>query len=348
MSKHSIYAKDIEKLRKTCDYLILNSSRGTGKSYAVKESVIKRALQKDEEFIYLRRLPSEVKDIDVTDYFADMDIEKLTKNEYDKITVARKRIFLTKTDENDNIVYRKKIGYSVDLMHAHERKSLQYPHVTTVVFEEYSTDGYYLSNEPDKLMNFLSTVFRDRQGFSILVGNKDNIFNPYSKDWELENMRRQETGTVDTYKRDDVIIKVWDIKKVEGKTSLAFGQSAKAIDGNEYTVTSHTNIDLSEMDYIVKHNLYVCVDGETFFMRLIKLVDSTSLFWYVNKSEKQPCDNDRIVSNDFSMSLKTTKNFTGLTKEETYCFSLLDKIAFDSDRTGTDFNNAVKILKRGA
>lgn len=343
--KHSVYAKDIRKFRGKCTYLILNSSRGTGKSYAVKEDVIDDFLKNGKEFIYLRRLADETRDIDTIDYFSDTDVKKITNGEYNDIYVYRKRIYLRSIDDNGDILDSKKIGYVVTLMHTRNRKSLQYPNVGTIIFEEYSTDDYYLTDEPSKLMDFMSTVFRDREGFCVMLGNKMNIFNPYEEEWGL-NIRGQRVGAVDTYNRDGVIIKVWDIEKKEDKSKIAFGNASKSIDGNEYIVKTYQKIDIDNIKYNIIHTVYLIVRDIVFLMRLIR-TDKSEVYWYVTKSDYIPKYSERIVTDAFCGYPKTTNDFTPLTADERKCFLLLNKVAFDSDRTGTDYHNALKRLKRG-
>lgn len=344
---HSIYAKDIDKLRETCDYLILHSARGTGKSYAAKLSCINDAVKNGREFIYLRRRPAETRDIDVTDYFADMDIPKITKGEYDSICVSRKRIFLTNTI--NGAIVRKRIGFTADLLHAADRKSLQYPSVSTLLFEEYCTDGYYLPDEPHRLLDFMSTVFRDRSGFCIMIGNKVNIFSPYMSEWCLEGIGYQKTGTIDKYVKDDTVIKVWDIKKIEPKSSLFFGMSAKSIDGDEYVVKSKNKLTYNPDEYTIKHTVYVNVDNIIFKMRLLVAKKDTAIMWYVTRESDYinvSLANKRCVSNIFNPSLLWTNGFKALSEREKLCFSFLDKIVYESDRTGTDFENAIKRLSK--
>ena len=64
-NKYGIYASDIRNLLNGCDYLILQSQRKVGKSYASKECVIEDCYNLKCEMMYVRRLKSEVKDIDV-------------------------------------------------------------------------------------------------------------------------------------------------------------------------------------------------------------------------------------------------------------------------------------------
>lgn len=350
VEKHSIYADDIRKLSNECQYLILSSVRGTGKSFASKKFVLDNFIENNNEFIYLRRTKEEIKDIDVIDYFADMDIHKLTDGQYDCIDVFRKRIYLCNIVK-DKVVRSKKIGYTIDLMHYQDKKSLQYPNVTCVIYEEYCTDKYYLDNEPSKLQDFLSTIFRDRKGFCILIGNKINRFNPYFLDWDLRNAPCQQIGTIDTYTIDETetTIKIWDIKKVEKTSKMFFGNAKKSIDGNEYIVNEHRKLENNISDYTKIYEIIVECQQLAFYARCLLNNYTHKPIWYIEpKTSEIFYDTDRVISDNPCEKLLHTQGFKALSEKENLLFNILKDgdVAFCNNRCGTDFMNALKNLER--
>ena len=57
-------------------YIILIGGRNNGKSFATKEEVIRNALDKGEEFAYIRRYKEDCKQYMVTEYFSDIICDK--------------------------------------------------------------------------------------------------------------------------------------------------------------------------------------------------------------------------------------------------------------------------------
>ena len=53
-------------------YIILLGGRNNGKSFATKEEVIRNALDKGEEFAYIRRYKEDCKQYMVNEYFSDI------------------------------------------------------------------------------------------------------------------------------------------------------------------------------------------------------------------------------------------------------------------------------------
>ena len=352
VKRYPIYSKDIRRLAPECDYLILYSNRDTGKSYATKEYLLSEAYDKGAEFVYLRRGRLEVKDIDTADYFADMDISKITKGEYQYINVFRRRIYFA-NDEDGKIVNKKKIGYVMSLQEMESRKSLMYPKVETIVFEEYVTESYYLPHEADSIFpNLISSIFRDRKGFVIMVGNKVSKFNPYVQEWNLHKLPSQKTDTIDDYEFTDeggktVKIKSWNIKPREDTSGMFFGNSAKNIDGDSYKVQSQNKLDDDVESFTVVHSLVVDVQNIKYLMQFMRHKTDPSRFtWYVSPKTTPIQKGTRVITDKYSSDPLTSHSFTPLTEGERIAFDYIrrGKIAYVSNMLGTEFKQALAYL----
>lgn len=351
--KHSVTIDDIERLSKECDNLILNSARNCGKSYAVLTFLIKEAYREKGHFLLIRRLKDEAKDIVTNKYLNHKTlpsfIKKITKNKYDSIQCFRKTIYLCVNNKRSL-----EIGYVTSLQHQVEDKGAQAPDCFWCLFEEYCTNRYYLDNEGDTLANLLSTYMRSRRGKTFLLGNKDTRFNYYNDYWGL-NMSIQKNDTIDTYKKlnldgKEIIIKCWDIKKVEEASFVAFGKSAKNIDGNDYYVAEQAklNIDINSYDSIYS----IFVSAQKIVFRCILIDYDGNIVWYVMPHTTDIKDkNARVISDEYSLNLMHSRGFIPFTIEEKLAFDLLlnkSKVFYCSDRCGTDFKQAVNLIKRAS
>lgn len=351
--KYPIYSKDVARLSKEADYLILYSNRSTGKSYAVKEYVLKEAFEKGAEFVYLRRKPQEIKDIDTVDYFTDMDVSKLTKGEYQYINVFRRRIYFAVMDDEGKLVNKKKIGYVMDLHSMESKKSLMYPKVETIVFEEYVTEEYYLPHEADYLLpNLVSSIARDRKLFVIMIGNKVSKFNPYVQEWNLSKMMNQETGTIDTYHfadegGKDVTIKAWNIPPREDTSGMHFGNAAKNIDGDTYKTQTQNKLDGDVDEFKVVYTVAVSVHGLTYLMQFLRHKnDPRRMTWYVTPKTTPIKKGTRTVTDRFTSDVMTTQGFKPLTEGERVLFNYLwdGQVAYVSNLIGTEFKQALAYI----
>ena len=149
----------------------------------------------------MRRFKEEINSAWIESYFSDVDVEKLTDGEYNMITLYRKEIFLTHYDVEQHKSKRgAKIGYAVSLSTEQNYAGGSYLDVSDIIFEEFMSRTTYLHDEPNKLLNFYSTVDRKRGTTKMwLVGNTITRVCPYIQDWGLnEIIFKQKQGEIKT------------------------------------------------------------------------------------------------------------------------------------------------------
>lgn len=190
------------------------SGRNRGKSFEISSQLIADAWYERKLFGYIRRNKATVTDIE--QYFEDKIhfIQDMTDGTREGITVSRGKIYLFHTvmDEKSGGMKRildEHIGYFFALSTQNNYKSLQYPDVWNLIYEEVLTDDQFLPAEPEKLLNLWSTVSRSRPGFVMwLVSNTVSAVNPYSKSWGI-HLAKNKPGEIrlsklylGTYMRD--------------------------------------------------------------------------------------------------------------------------------------------------
>lgn len=156
--------------------------RGVGKSFNAKVAVLKKFLKTGEQFIYIRRYKTELDtalatfwdDLQANGYFEDYKLE------------IKKSKMLTEFKCNNKVC-----GYAVPLSTANILKSTAFPNVKTIIFDEFLLDNSgvyrYLKNEVTILLDIIETIFRLRDGQTILLGNALNVHaSPYFAYWDLE------------------------------------------------------------------------------------------------------------------------------------------------------------------
>ena len=173
------------------DIAFVYSGRNRGKSYEISSQLIADAWYDKKLFGYIRRNDATV--FDVEQYFQDKGdfIKDMTDGLYSGITRQKGKLKFykdevdTETGESHRI-YGEDCGYFFALSRQASYKSLQYPEVFNLIYEEVLTDGTYLSSEPEKLMNLYSTVRRSKDDFRMwLVSNTVSVVNPYSNSWGI-------------------------------------------------------------------------------------------------------------------------------------------------------------------
>ena len=345
-----VKSSDIETIikKKELNYLILLGQRSNGKSYAVKERAVKRAYEHGEQFIYLRRYDEDIKDYNTELYFDDLDVKDITGGKYDCVSVYRKRLYFARWEtvpEKDPVLQRGDcIGFVQSLNKSERSKSLSFGKVSTIIYEEFITDGTYLSNEVDRLMNFVSTVLRDRLGTVCLVGNTISRVCPYFSEWQLTHIQKQKKGSVDIYEHEGsagpVKIGVYLTDALQKTSGMFFGRSAKMINKGEWQTGSFPHLNCSIDDLSIIYTVVYKYDLQCFLLRLCAGYDNAlGVVWYVEPKTTDIKEGTRTVSNREIPGTINTKDFIGLNAQEQQAFKILNDgfVVFSDNLTATEF-----------
>lgn len=154
--------------------------RGGGKTFSGKNLGLNRFLKAGKQFIYLRRTEAELDEAKPT-FFTQLQSEGLYR-EYKGKTKGRELILSTKFEDGDDgedIT----AGYALALSTAGKFRSVSYPFVDLIIYDEFLVDekdpnSRYLKREPELFLNFVETVFRMRKGRVLMLGNSFSINNP--------------------------------------------------------------------------------------------------------------------------------------------------------------------------
>lgn len=348
-----IKQSDIKKHLKASDFLMVLGERSNGKSYSSKNLIIKECWKNNKEFVYLRRYDLDVKDSLCVGYFGDCPIETMTNGEYTCVDVYRKSIYLSNVDENGKVKHGQKIGYCHALSGAEHYKSLAFPKVDYIIYEEVvSQDGRYLFNEPSKLQQYVSTIFRHRKGKVILIGNTISRICPYYNEWDLK-VAKQKLGTVEDYifhndNGDDTRLKVYLTDSLNYNTGMFFGLPSKNITKGAYDVTEQPHLPKPVSRYKKIYNLVVEYNEFKFLCSLMQDKDDSSITWYVEPKTTDIKAGTRIISNKFYMNPLATNSFRRpLSNVEAEVFKLIyaGKLCFSDNLTGTEWNNIIGFMR---
>lgn len=223
-------------------------------------------------------------------------------------------------------------------------KSLVYPDVKNVIFEEFITDSGYLGNdEPTIFSSILSTVARDKKVTVYMIGNTINRFCPYFSDWgiNINDIKKGEI-TYYTFKNGDNTIKV-GIEYCNDSINtgkMILGKSAKMIDGGEWQtakvplVRRDTRADKLLFKFYVKkeNSLYKALvlngDGEPY------------IYVYPYNKPDRIKDTDRFFTDNIEM--QNLRHCEKLTPKLT-CDILINelykinRVCYSDALTGTEF-----------
>ena len=190
-------------------------ARGVGKTFGCKDWVIKRFLNYGEQFIYLRRYKTEFKKIG--QFFADIE-DKYSDHE------------LKTTNAKEFYIDGKLAGCTLALSTAKTEKSVAFPKVKWIIFDEFILDKGNYHYLPDEVTNFLecySTIARDRDVVVFFISNAITVTNPYFIYFDITLPYGKDIAV----KNDILIQYIHNEEYAEHMNQTRFG---KIIQGTEY------------------------------------------------------------------------------------------------------------------
>lgn len=196
---------EIDKHKAT--YNLIIGQRSNGKTFGMLKKIIDEYLETGTPSAYIRRLDEQIKPTYISFLFnplAEYVAEK-TNGRYNSFDYRLRAFYLMKT-ETDEVGNTKKTKdkkpfcrlYSIN---AHDTsKGADAGKVRYVVFDEFITRQYYLTNEFVMFQNVLSSIIRNRDGVQIyMLANTVNKYCPYFADMGLKGIDEMEQGTINLY-----------------------------------------------------------------------------------------------------------------------------------------------------
>ena len=222
---------DINKtLSYNCLFNFVIGNRGSGKTYGGKKRAIKQFLEKGHQFVYLRRFKEEL-DETADSYFNDIILNR----EFPNATIEYKNgcYFV-----NDQLA-----GYAMALTKAKDYKSISYPLVYMILFDEFliEDNGYtrYLKNEVKQFLNFYMSIDRYRGCIVFFFANSVTMVNPYTLYWNLS----LPYGSNITRRGDVLLQLVQDEEFIKERKETRFGKLIAGTDFEQYAIENKIIMD---------------------------------------------------------------------------------------------------------
>jgi hypothetical protein len=185
-------------------YNICVGGRGLGKTYGAKKrvitdairSAIKGGIENCDQFIYLRRYKPEIRLAKDT-FFADI---WAIFPEWDFRVNSVEAQMAPISTRKDSKRQWETIGYFLPLVQAQHFKSVAFPRVKTIIFDEFIIETgliRYLPNETTVFNNFYSTVDRYKEKTRVFfLANSVSVANPYFVEWDIDPREADDNGII--------------------------------------------------------------------------------------------------------------------------------------------------------
>lgn len=234
---------DIKRtLTHNCLFNFIVGSRGVGKTFSFKKWAIEDFLKTGNQFVYVRRYEKEAREAtssywrDVSEYFPDHIF-----------TVKGRKLYID----------HKVAGYSIVLSTAKIKKSVSYPLVNKICFDEFLIEKgvyHYLNDDVGTFLNLYETIARPGSGHidvtTFFMANAITWTNPYFLYFKVRQPQRKDKNGKSIWKKGDILVELTDGQGfTDHKRATRFGQ---IIDGTPYGDYSIDNKFLLDDDTFIE------------------------------------------------------------------------------------------------
>lgn len=193
-------------LAKNAIYNLIIGERSNGKTYAVLKYAVQEYFKTGGQLAIVRRWKEDVIGRRARDIFSALisnnEIEKISKGQFTGVCYYAGKFYFCNYDEKGKALYNDcdDFAFCFALSENEHNKSISYPKITTIFFDEFLTRGLYLPDEFVLFMNTLSTIIRQRQDVKIFMcANTVNKYAPYFREMGLAHITAMEQGSIDVY-----------------------------------------------------------------------------------------------------------------------------------------------------
>lgn len=343
--------------------IMLVGKRSNGKSFTAKEHMIKEFINSGSKFVLVRRNEEDFKKEGASKYWRDVNeegwIKKWTKGMYEAVTAYGSNVYLGNYTDKGRISRDVQIGDYYPLSTYIKTKSVAFPSsYKTMVYEEMISDLGYLDDEPRKFLHMMSTVFRERDGLVIMIGNSIDTNCPYFDEWGIDAVH-QKDGTTEIYNYEEIddagipyeVNIAVNVAQIQdgGGSHMMFGNAKAQISG-QWASKSYTHPESKK--YKLLYRLAI-VNGTAYFyvVQLVKDKNGMGVRVYQSKKNENLDDTGirRIIyvntipymdtnpyhTSGFNTRIPAEKKLVELLKDST-------KVGYTTNLCASAFNNIIK------
>ena len=351
-------------LKTNSTYNMIIGERSNGKTYATLKYGIEQYFKNGSQIAIIRRWQTDIRGNRASEVFkallSNNEIYKISKGQYQGIHYYGGKYYLCNYGENGKVIYSDTdvIAYPFSLSDTEHNKSISYPDINTIIFDEFLTRQVYLQDEFILFMNTISTIVRERTDVKIfMLGNTVNKYSPYFEEMGLKNVKDQIQGTIDVYKYGNSILKVAvEYCKASGKSkenSFYFAFDNPKLEmiktgAWELDIYPHCPIKYKPKDILFIY--FIEFGGELFQCEIVN--KDNNMFTYIHEKTTplKNSSNDLIYSLDFNPQINYNRNIYIAPSEITKkvkSFFILDKVYYQDNNVGNTIANYLKACKGG-
>lgn len=363
-NKTKFYTLDRIK-KKNAVYNMIIGERSNGKTYAVLLEGLKNYVKTGGQIGIIRRWQEDIKGKRASGIWNAInengEVAKATNDEFQGITYLNGRFFLCNYDEKTGKpIYSDNdcLGYVFALSDMEHNKSISYPKITLIMFDEFLTKNMYLNDEFVLFMNTISTIVRKRTDVKIfMLGNTVNKYSPYFLEMGLNHIKDMQQGTIDIYSYGDGKLTVAveytapSESRKENNFYFAFDNpKLSMITGGAWEMSIYPHLPMKYKPKDVQFTFFIEFNDMLYQAEIILVGEVTFIYIHRKTTDIKNPDTDLIYTLQYNPRMNYNRsiyNPINKVQQKIMWYFKTDRVFYQDNSVGDEISNYLKLCLRG-
>ena len=351
-------------LKKNSTYNVIFGERSNGKTYSTLKHGIEEYFKTGGQLAIVRRWKEDITGRRASYIFSAInsndEVFKISGGKYKGITYFASKFYLCNYDENGKTIYNIDtdcIAYVFALSDMEHNKSISYPKITTIMFDEFITKYTYLQDEFVLFMNTVSTIVRQRTNVKIfMLGNTVNKYCPYFTEMGLTHILKMEQGTIDiyTYGNSELKLSVEYCSNTQSNKKNNFyfafnNPKLEMITGGAWELDIYPHLPVKYKPKDIKFIYFIVFNDNILQCEIISINGEMFTYIHLKTTELKDDGKDLIYSFEYNHKLNYNRSiFKPINKlqERIAWFFKTDRVFYQDNVIGDVVSNYLKICKK--
>lgn len=360
-----IYYSPQKILETNSTYNMIIGERSNGKTYSILKYAIEEYFKTGGQLAIVRRWAEDIRGQRSADIFASIndnnEVEKISGGRFQGIHYYNRKFYLCTYSDNGKPIYNMDtdcFGYVFALSESEHNKSISYPRVTTIMFDEFLTNKGQLQDEFVTFMNTISTIIRQRTNVKIfMLGNTVNKYSPYFKEMGLKHIDKMKQGSIEVYTYGTselrVAVEYCGSNKTLKKNSYFFAfdnPKLNMITNGAWELALYPHCPEKYKPNQIVFTFFILFEDETYQCEVVQNSRAEMfIFIHLKTTPLKDTDNDLIYSLEYNYKLNYNRNIfkpiNELQKRLAWFFKT-DRVFYQDNSVGNAIHNYLQICNQ--
>lgn len=337
-------------------YNVIFGERSNGKTYAVLYESLVNYFKDGSQMGYVRRWKEDIIGKRASGIWSGINannvVSKLSEGKFQGVHYIAGRFFLCNYDDDGKAIYsdRDILGHTFALSDVEHNKSISFPHIRTIMFDEFLTRSLYLQDEFVHFMNTISTIVRKRTDVKIyMLGNTVNRYSPYFTEMGLKHVPKMEQGAIDLYKYGESKLTVAveyckdGSKGKQNNHYFAFDNpKLEMITSGAWELSIYPHIPMKYKPKDIQFIFFIDFDDQLFQCELVVVGEVSFIYIHIKTTPIQDTDNDLIYTLDYIPKMNYNRSIMkpiNKLQETIKWYFIHDRVFYQDNEVGDTIRN---------